>query len=112
MSPVHVMVGEDPRAEAMWAEAFAGAIDLYRFPRNVDAFERLTVAEAPIDLVILTPAQRGPFNLTPDQFIARVLEGPLGTGRFLAHLLDAGLGLDQRGRIFFAQWSAVWFQQP
>jgi hypothetical protein len=86
MSPVHVIVGEDVRAEQMWASAFTGAVDLYRFPRNVDAFERLTAAEAPIDLVILTPAQRGPFNLTPDQFIARVLEGPLGSSRCLANL--------------------------
>jgi len=86
MSPVHVIVGEDPRAEAMWARSFAGAVDLYRFPRNVDAFERLTAAEAPIDLVILTPAQQGPFNLTPDQFVARVLEGPLGSSRCLANL--------------------------
>jgi hypothetical protein len=86
MSPVHVIVGEDQRAEAMWANAFTGAVDLYRFPRNVDAFERLTAAEAPIDLVVLTPAQHGPFNLTPDQFIARVLESPLGASRFLANL--------------------------
>ncbi len=86
MSPVHVIVGEDQRAEAMWGAAFTGAVDLYRFDRNVDAFERLTAAEAPIDLVILTPAQRGPFNLTPDQFIARVLEGPLGASRCLANL--------------------------
>ena len=86
MSPVHVIVGEDQRAEAMWAGAFTGAVDLYRFDRNVDAFERLTAAEAPIDLVVLTPAQRGPFNLTADQFIARVLEGPLGGSRFLANL--------------------------
>lgn len=86
MSPVHVIVGEDQRAEAMWAGAFTGAVDLYRFDRNVDAFERLTAAEAPIALVVLTPAQRGPFNLTADQFIARVLEGPLGTSRCLADL--------------------------
>ena len=86
MSPVHVIVGEDQRAEAMWGGAFTGAVDLYRFDRNVDAFERLTAAEAPIDLVILTPAQRGPFNLTADQFIARVLEGPLGASRCLANL--------------------------
>ncbi len=86
MSPVHVIVGEDQRAEAMWAGAFTGAVDLYRFDRNVDAFERLTAAEAPIDLVVLTPAQRGPFNLTADQFIARVLEGPLGASRCLANL--------------------------
>lgn len=86
MSPVHVIVGEDPRAEVMWASAFTGAIDLYRFNRNVDAFERLTAAEAPIDLVVLTPAQGGPFNLTADQFIARVLEGPLGASRCLANL--------------------------
>jgi hypothetical protein len=86
MSPVHVIVGEDVRAEQMWANAFTGAVDLYRFPRNVDAFERLTAAEAPIDLVILTPAQRGPFNLTPDQFVARLLEGPLGSSRCLANL--------------------------
>lgn len=86
MSPVHVIVGEDERAEAMWASAFTGAVDLYRFPRNVDAFERLTAAEAPIDLVILTPAQHGPFNITADQFVARVLEGPLGTSRFLQNL--------------------------
>jgi hypothetical protein len=86
MSPVHVIVGEDQRAEAMWATAFTGAVDLYRFDRNVDAFERLTAAEAPIDLVVLTPAQRGPFNLTADQFIARVLEGPLGASRCLANL--------------------------
>lgn len=86
MSPVHVIVGEDVRAEDMWANAFTGAVDLYRFERNVEAFERLTAAEAPIDLVVLTPAQQGPFNLTPDQFIARVLEGPLATGRFLSNL--------------------------
>jgi hypothetical protein len=86
MSPVHVIVGEDQRAEAMWASAFTGAVDLYRFNRNVDAFERLTAAEAPVDLVILTPAQQGPFNITPDQFVARVLEGPLGASRFLANL--------------------------
>lgn len=86
MSPVHVIVGEDERAEAMWASAFTGAVDLYRFNRNVDAFERLTAAEAPVDLVILTPAQQGPFNITPEQFVARVLEGPLGASRFLANL--------------------------
>jgi hypothetical protein len=86
MSPVHVIVGEDQRAEAMWANAFTGAVDLYRFPRNVDAFERLTAAEAGIDLVVLTPAQHGPFNLTADQFIARVLEGPLASSRHLAKL--------------------------
>lgn len=86
MSPVHVIVGEDQRAEAMWAAAFTGAVDLYRFPRNVDAFERLTAAEAPIDLVVLTPAQQGPFNITPDQFVARVLEGPLGSSRCLQNL--------------------------
>lgn len=86
MSPVHVIVGEDQRAEAMWREAFAGAVDLYRFDRNVDAFERLTAAQAPVDLLVLTPAQRGPFNLTPDQLVARLLEGPLGSGRFLGKL--------------------------
>lgn len=86
MSPVHVIVGDDARAEQMWESAFTGAVDLYRFERNVDAFERLTAAQAPIDLVILTPAQRGPFNLTPDQFVARVLEGPLGTGALLSNL--------------------------
>ena len=86
MSPVHVIVGDDPRAETMWAGAFTGAVDLYRFNRNVDAFERLTAAEAPVDLVVLTPAQGGPFNLTADQFIARVLEGPLGASRYLANL--------------------------
>ncbi|MCW2925801.1 MAG: hypothetical protein JWM98_3205, partial [Thermoleophilia bacterium] len=86
MSPVHVIVGQDERAEAMWATAFSGAVDLYRFERNVDAFERLTVAEAPVDLVVLTPAQHGPFNLTADQFLARVLEGPLGSSRCLANL--------------------------
>ncbi len=86
MSPVHVIVGDDQRAETMWAGAFQGAVDLYRFPRNVDAFERLTAAEAPVDLVVLTPAQRGPFNLTADQFIARVLEGPLGASRCLSNL--------------------------
>jgi len=95
MSPVHVIVGEDQRAEAMWAGAFAGAVDLYRFPRNADAFERLTAAEAPVDLIILTPAQRGPFNLTPDQFVARVLEGPLATSAHLAnlHVIVVGSGL-------------------
>ena len=36
MSPVHVIVGEDERAEAMWAAAFTGAVDLYRFDRNWD----------------------------------------------------------------------------
>src|SRR5690349_11534183 len=86
MSPVHVIVGQDPRAEQMWADAFAGAIDLYRFERNVDAFERLTAAQAPIDLVILTPAQSGPFNLTPDQFIARLFDGPLASSPVLQHL--------------------------
>ncbi|MCW2926792.1 MAG: hypothetical protein JWM86_760, partial [Thermoleophilia bacterium] len=86
MSPVHVIVGDDPRAETMWAGAFTGAVDLYRFERNIDAFERLTAAEAPVDLVILTPAQRGPFNLTPDQFVARVLEGPLASGPQLGNL--------------------------
>lgn len=86
MSPVHVIVGDDPRAETMWAGAFTGAVDLYRFERNIDAFERLTAAEAAVDLVILTPAQRGPFNITPDQFVARVLEGPLASGRHLANL--------------------------
>lgn len=86
MSPVHVIVGDDARAETMWSSAFTGAVDLYRFERNVDAFERLTAAQAQIDLVVLTPAQRGPFNLTPDQFVARVLEGPLGSSRYLANL--------------------------
>lgn len=86
MSPVHVVVGQDPRAEAKWLGAFAGAIDLYSFPRNVDAFERLTAAQAPIDLVIITPAQDGPFNLTADQFVARVLEGPLAQSPMLANL--------------------------
>lgn len=86
MSPVHVIVGDDPRAEQMWATAFTGAVDLYRFERNAEAFERLTAAQAPIDLVVLTPAQRGPFNLTPDQFVARVLEGPLGSTGLLANL--------------------------
>lgn len=86
MSPVHVIVGDDARAESMWSSAFTGAVDLYRFERNVDAFERLTAAQARIDLVVLTPAQRGPFNLTPDQFVARVLEGPLGSSSFLADL--------------------------
>ena len=97
MSPVHVIVGEDQRAEAMWSSAFTGAVDLYRFPRNVDAFERLTAAEAPIDLVILTPAQRGPFNLTAEQFIARVLEGPLGASRHLAnlHVIVVGQALNR-----------------
>jgi hypothetical protein len=86
MSPVHVIVGEDVRAEAMWMGAFGGAIDLYRFPTNVDAFGRLTTAEAPIDLVILTPAQGGPFNLSADQFLARIFEGPLATSAALANL--------------------------
>ncbi|MCB0878862.1 MAG: hypothetical protein KDC46_07770, partial [Thermoleophilia bacterium] len=86
MSPVHVIVGDDPRAEAMWGGAFQGAVDLYRFDRNVEAFERLTAAQAPIDLVVLTPAQRGPFNLTPDQFVARVLEGPLASSSTLRNL--------------------------
>jgi hypothetical protein len=95
MSPVHVIVGEDPRAEAMWAEAFSGAIDLYRFDRNVEAFERLTAAAAPVDLVVLTPAQGGPFNLTPDQFIARVLESHIGSSRNLAglHVIVVGQAL-------------------
>ncbi len=86
MSPVHVIVGDDPRAEQMWSTAFTGAVDLYRFDRNVDAFERLTAAQAPVDLVVLTPAQSGPFNLTPDQFVARVLEGPLASSSTLANL--------------------------
>ncbi|MCW2961370.1 MAG: hypothetical protein JWM90_1757 [Thermoleophilia bacterium] len=87
MSPVHVIVGDDARAEAMWAEAFAGVVDLYRFDRNVEAFERLTAAEAPVDLVVLTPAQSGPFNLTPDQFVSRILESSaLSTSRHLANL--------------------------
>ncbi len=86
MSPVHVIVGDDPRAEAMWTQAFTGAVDIYGFARNVDAFERLTAAQAPVDLVVLTPAQRGPFNLTPDQFVARVLEGTLGTSPYLSNL--------------------------
>lgn len=86
MSPVHVIVGDDPRAEVMWANAFAGVVDLYRFDRNVEAFERLTAAEAPVDLVIITPAQRGPFNLTPEQFVSRVLDGALSTSPFLANL--------------------------
>lgn len=92
MSPVHVIVGEELRAEAKWQEAFVGAIDLYRFDRNIEAFERLTVAQAPIDLVILTPAQRGPFNLTADQFIARVMEGPMADSPMLAglHIIVVG----------------------
>lgn len=95
MSPVHVIVGEDQRAETMWATAFAGAVDLYAFPRNVDAFERLTAAAAPVDLVVLTPAQSGPFNLTPDQFVARVLEGPLGRAGHLQslHVIVVGQAL-------------------
>jgi hypothetical protein len=98
MSPVHVIVGTDPRAEAMWADAFSGAIDLYQFDRNVDAFERLTAAQAPIDLVILTPAQDGLFNLTPDQFVARVLEGPLAATSMLAnlHIIVVGAELARR----------------
>lgn len=86
MSPVHVIVGQDERAERMWESAFAGAVDIYRFERNVDAFERLTAAQAPIDLLVVTPAQSGPFNLTPDQLVARLFEGPLATSPMLAHL--------------------------
>ncbi|MCW2972849.1 MAG: hypothetical protein JWN72_1122 [Thermoleophilia bacterium] len=86
MNPVHVLVGNDPRAEAMWSAAFGSTIDLYRFATNVDAFGRLSSAEAPIDLVVLTPAQDGPFNLTSEQLLARVFEGPLGSSRALANL--------------------------
>jgi hypothetical protein len=97
MSPVHVIVGEDPRAEQMWAQSFTGAVDLYRFGRNVEAFERLMVAQAPVDLVVLTPAQSGPFNLTPDQFVARVLEGPLASSGVLAnlHVIVVGAPLER-----------------
>ncbi|MBC7461767.1 MAG: hypothetical protein H7287_10440 [Thermoleophilia bacterium] len=86
MNPVHVLVGTDPRAEAMWSAAFGSTVDLYRFATNVDAFGRLSSAEAPIDLVVLTPAQVGPFNLTPEQLLARIFEGPLGRSRALANL--------------------------
>jgi hypothetical protein len=81
----------------MWASAFTGAVDIYRFARNVDAFERLTAAQAPVDLVILTPAQHGPFNITPDQFVARVLEGPLGTSSCLRnlHVIVVGAPLER-----------------
>lgn len=98
MSPVHVLVGDDPRAEQMWQTAFTGAVDLYRFDRNIDAFERLMVAEAPIDLVVLTPAQQGPFNLTPDQFVARILEGPLASSATLAglHIIVVGSELSHQ----------------
>ena len=96
MSPVHVIVGEDPRATTIWADAFGTAVDLYTFGRNVEAFERLTAAQAPVDLVVLTPAQGGPFNLTPDQFVARVLDGPLGASRSLANLHVVVVGAELR----------------
>lgn len=86
MNPVHVLVGEDPRAEAMWAKAFGSTVDLYRFPTNVAAFGRVSSAQAPIDLVVLTPAQSGPFNLSAEQFLTRVFESPLASSSVLANL--------------------------
>lgn len=86
MSPVHVVISEDQQHEQQWAGAFAGAAECYRFPTNVDAFERLTAAQAPIDLLVITPHQTSVFNMTPDQLLARIFDSPLASSPCLRNM--------------------------
>lgn len=92
MSPVHVLVGASDSEQAAWAGAFAGAVDLYCFDGAVSAFERLTAAREPIDLVVLLPETGSPFTLSPDAFVARVLESTLSLAEPLAGLHVVSVG--------------------
>lgn len=79
MSPVHVLISDNIADEQYYGSAFTGAIDLYRFRSNVEAFERLTSAGAPIDLLVITANQDSLFNMTAAQLVER-LGSPAITG--------------------------------
>jgi hypothetical protein len=84
--PVHVVISNNPEVEARYGEPFAGAIALYRFESNVEAFERLTSAQSPIDMLVITPAQNAMFNMTAEQMVARLLESTWATSPTLSGL--------------------------
>ncbi len=87
MRQVHVLVSVRLEDEREYAAAVADIADVYRFESNIEAFERLTSAQAPVDLLVLTPWQdNSPFN-EPAADLARRLTGtPLGQTSNLAGL--------------------------
>lgn len=86
MSPVHVLVSQRPEDEQRYGSPFEGAVELYRFRSNVEAFERLTGATAPIDVLVITPEQDAIFNMTAEQLVERLVSSTLSMGGVLADL--------------------------
>lgn len=86
MSPVHVIVSNDPNDEQRYAAAFGGAINLYRFRSNVEAFERLTAARSPIDVLVVMPNQDSLFNMTPAQLAERLTALPMASNPNIGNL--------------------------
>jgi hypothetical protein len=101
MSPVHVIVSEQVADEQQYGAAFAGAIDLYRFRSNVEAYDRLSKARSPIDVLIISPNQDGAFNLATEEFVQQLLASPLASNPHLAamRIVVVGAAAPANGRV-------------
>lgn len=101
MIPVHVIVSERVEDEQSYGAAFNGAIDLYRFRSNVEAFERLTSAQSPVHVLVVTGHQDTLFNMTARQLVARLTAAPIGDGQMLGgmQVVVVGEDVDAGGRV-------------
>ncbi|MBC7643669.1 MAG: hypothetical protein H7123_00990 [Thermoleophilia bacterium] len=86
MTQVHVYVSPQLDEVRSWAAAFDGAIDLYRFSSNNEAYERLTGATAPVHVIILGCDRADAFDLSSAHLAQRLVSRPLEAHPMLAQM--------------------------
>ena len=86
MTQVHVYVSPQLDEVRSWAAAFDGAIDLYRFSSNNEAYERLTGATAPVHVIIVGCDRADGFDLAAAQLAQRLTSRPLEANPMLAQM--------------------------
>ena len=84
MSIVHVLISPDPGFEQAWREAFAGAVEVYRFASLSEGMQRLTSAQAQLSLVVIERTAQDAFGPTVSQCVNKIIQPPLSNSSMLA----------------------------
>lgn len=107
MSPLHVLISPSQYDEDAYGTAFTGAIDLYRFNSNVEAFERLTAVQQPVDVIVIVGQQEALFNMTAAQLAQRLVAPPLGDSTNLRNTQIVVVGDDAPGHMRIHRASTI-----
>lgn len=98
MTAVHVLVSNCPEDEHVYSAAFAGAAQVYRFGSNVEAYERLASAQAPVAVLVVTEHQDSLFNMSAEQLVERLVDSPMARGQMLGQLRVVVIGTLEQQR--------------